>query len=940
MNIDIATMLESVFPKERIRSRLIDRVAFSFDAGFYTLEPKAIVQPISEKEIGDLFRFSHEYNVPLMFRTAGTSLFGQAVTDGILVDVATYWKKIWVKEKENRVRVQPGITGALVNRQLKSSKRKIGPEPSSIDSAMMGVNESNNSSGICCGVKLNAYHTLQSMRFILPDGHIYSTGHKEDYGRFEKESPEIFLNLKDFRDQILQNNCLRDKIAAKYRIKNTVGYSLNAFLDFEHPVDILAHLLIGAEGTLAFISKAVLNTVPTNPFKATALFIFNYITDACGAISQFALSSADAIELMDRASLRSIEHIKDIPVQLAGLPPNVAALLVEYSADNAAALLEKLHAFETFSDTPSLIIPSRFTTNPAEQALLWKLKKGLFPAVGAVRARGTTVVLEDIAVPVERLGEVIVDLQKLSVESGYHDAIIFGYSKNRNIHFVIPQSFDSSTEVERYDYFIQHLVSMVVDNYGGSLKAEHGTGRNMVPFLETEWGPEACQIMTELKRVVDPYNILNSGVIINGDQNAHLRNLKSLPEIEHEVDKCIECCYCEFRCPSWNITLTPRQRIVVRREMIRSKNHKGRLNKLRDEFQYDGLDTCAVDGLCATTCPVNVNTGALVKRLRHESHTHRQEKTALFLAKRFGAMQRMVKSLLKTGEACNHVLGSRFMERPTRLISKLFNSFPLWNNQLIVSSRINPSIKNNDEKLPTVVYHPICISRLVGGLADRNKKNIVDSFFSVSAKSGVRVIIPSSINEICCSQLFSSRGYASAWRYMANKTVEWLWITTSEGKLPVDMDVSLYNFSLNQSGLTLTPENNKRLGKMLILDCIESLEEFVMPRASIVKTKQRIVLRPACSLYKMDLDHRFLKLAEMFGEKVDLPRESGCCGMAGDRRFLFPEFTASATEKEVEEVRQNDYDGYYSTAKTCEMALSQAVDKNYESILYLADECI
>jgi D-lactate dehydrogenase len=195
--------LRNIIPEERIRARFIDRVSFASDAGFYYLVPKAIVKPENEQEIIELFQFSHIHRIPLVFRTGGTSLSGQSITDGILVDLSQYWNRIRVESKGNYVRVQPGITGAMVNAYLKKFGRKIGPDPSSIHAAMMGGILSNNASGMCCGVSMNSYHTTKYIRFILPNGFIYSTEEQKDYVRFENQNAELFQGIKQIREQVL-----------------------------------------------------------------------------------------------------------------------------------------------------------------------------------------------------------------------------------------------------------------------------------------------------------------------------------------------------------------------------------------------------------------------------------------------------------------------------------------------------------------------------------------------------------------------------------------------------------------------------------------------------------------------------------------------------------------------------------------------------------------
>jgi D-lactate dehydrogenase len=934
--MEIGQLLEAILPKERIKVRLIDLVAYASDAGFYYLRPKAVVQPTAESEIIALFRFSHEYQIPLTFRTGGTSLSGQAITDGILVDLSQYWNKMQIENEGEQVRVQPGITGSMVNAYLKRYKRKIGPDPSSIDAAMMGGILSNNSSGMCCGVKLNSYHTTRHIRFILPDGKTFTTENTADYTRFEEECGQIYGAIKGMQEQLKNNTALYELIRRKYETKNTVGYSLNSFIDHEHPLDVLAHLLIGAEGTLGFIAEAVMETVPDYPYKTTAFLYFPDIYAACQAIIPLTISGAEAVELMDRASLRSIDSLKGVPDRLKTLPETAAALLVEFQANSLEDLHAKTNVFLSSATDLLMLEPPVFTEDVKEQAFFWKLRKGMFPAVGAVRASGTTVILEDIAFPVAKLGDAILDLQQLFKKYAYHEAIIFGHAKDGNIHFVVTQAFHTAAEIERYDLFMQDVVKLVVETYDGTLKAEHGTGRNMAPFIETEWGGEAYQIMKTLKAVIDPKNLLNPGVIINENKKAHIANLKPLPSVEEEVDKCIECGYCEHKCPSRNITLTPRQRIVVRRELagLKASGHKRDFQLLVNEYQYDGLDTCAVDGLCATACPVDINTGDLVKRLRRESHSKTANSLAVMVAKNFGATAFMVGSAVKVGDGINKVFGESAMRNITGGLKKVIPAMPLWSNQLQAT---NGKIQGSNNG--SVVYFPTCINRMMGGAKD-NKKSMPQTFMSVSAKAGIEVLVPDDINSTCCGQLFSSKGYQDAYIYTANETVRKLWKWTAGGKLPVVLDVSSCTHTLQHCRVVLTDENKAYFDQMNIIDSIDYLYDHVLPVLKDVRKKDNIVLHPVCTLKKMGLESKLFQIADRFANKVDVPLNAGCCGMAGDRGFLFPELTAAATAPEAKEVKRKEYEGYYSTAKTCEMAMSDAVSKNYESILYLVDECL
>src|SRR5271166_472825 len=572
---EIKASLAATIAAERVLIRPIDLIAYASDASFYRLIPKAVVLAQSVEEIQALFAFSQQMQIPMTFRAAGTSLSGQSISDGLLVEVARNWRGLRVEEGGRKIRVQPGVIGARANQALAAYGAKIGPDPASIATCTLGGILSNTSSGMCCGVEQNAYHTLHSMKFMLPSGSIIDASLPDADQQFHAREPELARGVLELKAHLEQNAALRERVRSKYRMKNTTGYSLNAFLDFDKAVDIFQHVMIGSEGTLAFIAEAVLNTVPDLPVKYTGLLLFPDLYAAAASIVPLRQAGAKALEIMDRASLRSVQDQSGIPASIRTLPDGAAGLLAEFQSaeERERTKLEKVAA-EAASGL-HLYEPAHFTHLASEQALLWKIRSGMFPSVGSVRRSGTTVIIEDVACPVEHLADGAQDLTVLFGKHQYDDGIIFGHAKDGNLHFVITQSFNNQAVIDQYARFIDDVVKLVVERYDGALKAEHGTGRNMAPFVETEWGSDGYEIMRRLKALADPHNLLNPGVIINPDRRAHLENLKRIPTIEPEVDKCIECGYCESKCPSRELTLTPRQRIVVRREMARLQNGFG-----------------------------------------------------------------------------------------------------------------------------------------------------------------------------------------------------------------------------------------------------------------------------------------------------------------------------------------------------------------------------
>ncbi|HEY7677272.1 MAG TPA: FAD-binding and (Fe-S)-binding domain-containing protein [Candidatus Methylomirabilis sp.] len=937
----VADLLARIVDRERVLARPIDLIAYASDASFYRLIPRAVVLARTIEEIQALFRFSHAHRIPLTFRAAGTSLSGQAITDGILVEVARYWRRVTVEEGGKKVRVQPGVIGAHVNHALKAFRAKMGPDPASINACMMGGILANNSSGMCCGVAQNAYHTLNSLTFVLPSGTVIDTADPRAEAIFREREPRLAQGLLDLKREIEANAALRERIRAKYRMKNTTGYSLNAFLDFDRPVEILAHLLVGSEGTLAFMAEAVLNTVPDLPVKYTGLLLFPDLHAACAAIGPLRDAGAKALELMDRASLRSVEDQPGIPPSIKALSGGAAGLLAEFQCEGEAerAALE-IKAREGAAGL-RLLAPARFTHDPAEQAQLWKIRQGLYPSVGAVRKSGTTVIIEDVVFPLEVLADATVELAGLFKTHGYDEGIIFGHAKDGNLHFVITQSFNDRAAVDQYARFMDDLVRLVVGRYGGALKGEHGTGRNMAPFIEVEWGPEALAIMRRLKALVDPEGLLNPGVIVNPDPKAHLADLKPMPVVEDEVDKCIECGFCESKCPSLDLTLSPRQRIVVRREMERLApvgGGKDLLAALEADFPYMALDTCAVDGLCATACPVAIDTGQLTKRFRRLRHPAWSQTLARHIAARFALVEPTIRLGLRMGHLVESLFGVGGMIGLTRAVRAVVGrSIPLWSRGMPgPASGRRPATQQAGAQ---AVYFPSCISRVMGHLpGEPDELTLMEALEAVARRAAVPLYIPEDIEGTCCGVPFSSKGYDEAHRVAVNRTIQRFWEWSDRGRLPVVVDTSPCTYGLATCRPSLTPENRERFDRLRILDSTAFVHDQLLSRLAVRRKVRSVALHPVCSVVKLSLAPKLEAIARACSDEVVVPLYAGCCGFAGDRGFLFPELTASATRREAAEVQAGRHDGHISSSRTCEIGLTRATGRVYRSYLYLLEQ--
>ncbi len=916
---------------ENIITDSLRTVTYGTDASFYRLIPKIVVNVETEKEVQLILREAYKLRLPVTFRAAGTSLSGQAITDSILVRLGQGWKKYRVFDHALKIQLQPGIIGSQANALLAEFDRKIGPDPASIDSAKIGGILANNASGMCCGVEQNSYKTLDSMRIVLADGTAVDTAEDKSRADFRRSRGDILDRLAALRARVLADDVLAERIRYKFKIKNTTGYSLNALVDFDDPFDIMIHLMIGSEGTLGFISDVVYRTVVEHRHKASALIFYADVATACRAIPILQKQPVAAAELMDRAGLRSVEGKPGMPEYLQELGESVTALLVETRAEDAHNLGVQIAGIcQALEEIPT-IRPISFSDIPAEYTALWKIRKGLFPAVGAVRRTGTTVIIEDVAFPGEYLAEAALDLQGLFKKYKYNEAIIFGHALDGNLHFVFTQDFASDSEVARYKDFMDEVVTLVVEKYDGSLKAEHGTGRNMAPFVQKEWGDAAFKLMCEIKAIFDPLNLLNPGVILNDDALAHIKDLKPLPATHEIVDKCIECGFCEPVCPSKDLTFTPRQRIVGRREISRRMAagvEPAKVRALAKDYQYPGKDTCAADSLCSTRCPVGIDTGKMVKALREEANGALANTLADWVADNFGGVAKTIGKTLNGVDAIHKKVGTPFMETASSLARKAaFDTLPLWNREMPTDGgKIAPQPVAADNPLQ-VVYFPSCASRAMGGpsQAESERQGLPEKTGSLLAKASYAVIYPQRLDRLCCGQAFESKGFMKQADQKSRELSDALLAVSDSGRIPILCDTSPCLYRMRA---TL----DKRLQ---LFEPIEFVLTYLMDHLHFTQQDVRVALHPTCSTRKMGLESKLLQLAKACAKEVVMPEDIYCCGFAGDRGFNFPELNAAALKDLKDHVCTCE--AGYSTSKTCEIGLSLHSGIPYRSILYLVD---
>lgn len=916
--------------KDRVYTDHLRRYAYGVDASCYSYLPKVVVKAEDEREVRRLIRLCQQCGTPFTFRAAGSSLSGQCSSEDVLIVCNDGFKKMEVIDDGKALKCECGVIGSDANDLLKPYNRKIGPDPATLATALVGGILNNNSSGMCCGTAQNSYKTIRSIRVVLLDGTVLDTSDKKSIEQFLREKPQMVEDILQLRKEILADEELTHLIHHKYKIKNTTGYGLNSLVDFEDIIDIINHLFIGSEGTLGFVSEIVYNTVEDVPHKGCGLMFFSTLNDASLAVVALANMGREkvvAAEMMDYQSLKAVQTLENVPDFVREVPEGTSAILFQTESYSKETVDENL-AFikEQLKDIPTAI-PSLYSQDPKEYDSWWAIRKGILPIVGGQRRKGTTVITEDVCFQIEDFTKGIEMLTELFHKYDFVDGgVIFGHALSGNVHFNITPDFSDPKDTKNFGDLVKEM-SERVSGFGGSLKAEHGTGRMVAPFVEMEWGKKAYELNRRIKAIFDPERILNPDVIITDDPDVYKKNLKAQCVIDDAFTICMECGFCEKHCPSRNLTLTPRQRIALLRETKRLENEGNftLASELRKGYEYFGVDTCAACSMCKGLCPLSIDTAQIALSMR------RIDPPAPELAKKIYDNFSTTLQMCRAGVSLEGIAGSIITQKAISKITEGLHGVtgvtpyvPKTTpkaNRYKLKNRIKPT---NFEK---VVYFSTCANRAFkpnqGYDDDRSLQQVVESLCN---KAHIDIIYPKHIENLCCGLSFEN--YDDVHERAVKDLHDALMKASQNGKYPIVIDHSAcFNHAF------------KHMPDLEINDISEFLCKYVVPHLDIEKCDERVIVHKQCKIKSLNKSQYIEDLARLCTDHVFNIKSFACDGFAGQKGFFTPELNKSATKDLAGEIAEYGATLGVSSSSTCEIGLGENGGIPFVGVAFLLDRC-
>lgn len=892
------------------------RLMYSTDASDYKENPQAVAYPRHEEDIRELVRFAHKNQLSLIPRTAGTSLAGQVVGNGMVVDFSRHMTRILeVNEKERWVRVEPGVVLDELNIALKSTGLFFSPETSTSNRSMIGGMIGNNS----CGLHSLIYgatrdHTL-SIRAVLSDASVAEFASLDQAGFREKLDSEglegeIYREINTILSDEKNQSEILEGFPDPRVVRRNTGYALDELLHSrqflnegaKHKDFNLCRLLSGSEGTLLFISEAKLNLVPLPPVhKALVPIHFQSVMEAIRGNLAALKHGPTAVELMDKTILDCTkENITQMKNRffLKGDPG--AVLMVEMVDEDESVLEKRISAMEKDMKTAGL--GYHFPVLRGKDiSKVWALRKAGLGVLSNIPGEGRPVsVIEDTSVRVEVLEDYISEfnqiLDRYDLACVYHAHISVG-----ELHLRPILNLKDPGDVQLY-YDIALETAKLVKKYRGSLSGEHGDGRLRGEFIPLMVGEHNFLLFRRIKHLFDPEGIFNAEKVIDTpSMNTHLRYEPGhrSPEFStwfdfskeggfmNLIEKCNgsgDCRKTEVTggtmCPSYMATrdeaATTRARANVLRELLSEKG----LKKPFDQPEiYEILDLCLSCKACKSECPSSVDMAKIkAEFMQHWYGHHRVPVRTRLIANisrvnSMGIMFPWIFNQVATGRITAPILKSSLGFARDRSIPTL--------GRRSLRSWAKKHLRSLNEALPLDAPEVVLY---VDEFSNYNDTTLGMTSIRLLNKLGIRVLI---VDHPVSARTYISKGLLKKARQIARKNVAALSAVVSEKRPLVGIEPSAI-LGFRDEFPELVGKEHKDQAQALAAHCY-TLEEYLdqayekgyFDKSLFTQEAAELKLHGHCqqkSMASTAPTRRVLSIPENYRVE-EIP--SGCCGMAG-----------------------------------------------------------
>lgn len=878
-----------------IRFDRATRAIYSTDASHYQIEPVGVVSPRTQADLVTALGIILEQRVPIVARGGGTSLSGQTIGAGVVIDCSRWLNRILETDVEQQtVRVEPGVILAQLNKQLAPVGFQFGPDVSTIDRAALGGMIGNNSAGSrSIRYGKTADHVI-SLDTILSDGkRVRFAQSTADQLRQGQLGSDRFAEVCKTVERIAERDALEIDARFPKILRRVSGYNLDLLLEAK-PWN-LARLLVGSEGTLGVVAEAKLRIVPIPKCRAIVVLHFNTLADAMRTLMPILATTPSAIELMDRMIVDLARANPDYRCRVDFVQGNPAALfIVEYSGEDPSQIDRQLATLEDAIKGFAVAAVVRAVDKKLCDHI-WAVRKVALPLLFALPGnRKPVTFVEDTAVSPEKLPEFVERFRAILQRHGT-DGSFYGHASVGCLH--IRPLLDLRAEKDRAAMTrIADEICALVMEFGGSMSGEHGDGLARSHFNRRLFGDRIYNAFCELKRAFDPDDLLNPGKIVNGPPITD--DLRPTDEVQPPVtswsfaedggilpvvERCNGNALCRrldigVMCPSYRVTLderhSPRGRANLVRSAIRGQLGVADASSWATPELHESLDLCLMCKACKTECPSSVDISKVKTEYLQERHrtvrpTMLERKMAQIresnqLGSRFAPLSNWVLHSPPTRWLMDRMLG---IDRRRKLPAYQRRSVPAWfSNRKTLCKRARGK----------VVFLADCFTSYCDTAVGRAGIELLEL-------AGYQVHLAS----ICCGRTLISKGFLTEAKKLAADGIERLMPYVEEGVPVLGVEPSCL-LTLTDEWRDLVPGNQAdRVAKSSLL-----LEHWLLDRYEAGETDlPNAVPESSAPTEVLIHGHCHQKAALAFDKSVQaLERlagvkpqviESGCCGMAG-----------------------------------------------------------